>query len=130
MKTFNTFSPAMTTTLSFLGSQARVAALVALSIGMLGGAAANADQIAGESRTAQVKLADLDLSTADGQQVAQARLHEVARTLCNRVSDSLDLSHQANYIKCIDSTVSKANERLQALVNQKTATRVARADVK
>jgi UrcA family protein len=130
MKTFNTFSPAMTTTLSFLGSQARVAALVALSIGMLGSAAANADQIAGESRTTQVKLADLDLSTADGQQVAQTRLHEVARTLCNRVSDSLDLSHQANYIKCVDSTVAKANERLQALVNQQTATRVARTDVK
>jgi UrcA family protein len=130
MKTFNTFSPAMTTTLSFLGSQARVAALVALSIGVLGGAAAKADQIAGESRTAQVKIADLDLSTAEGQQVAQARLHEVARTLCNRVSDSLDLSHQANYIKCVDSSVAKANQRLQALVNQQSATRMARADVK
>jgi UrcA family protein len=130
MTTFNTFSLAMKSTMTALGSRTRFAALAALSIGMLGSAASNADQFAGESRTAHVTLAGLNLSTAMGQQVAQARLHEVARTLCNRVADSLDLSHQANYVKCVDSAVAKANQQLQALVNQQSAARVARADVK
>jgi UrcA family protein len=130
MTTCNVLARAMKATMISFGTSSRLAALLALSIGTLGNVSANADQVIGDSRTRQVKLIDLDLSTAEGQQIAQARLNAAARSLCNRVADELDLSHQANYIKCIDSSVAKADQLLQALINQQSATRVARADVK
>jgi UrcA family protein len=128
MTTFNILSRAMKTTLTTFGTSTRLAGLLALSIGTIG--IANADHVVGDSRTQQVTLTDLDLSTAEGQQLAQARLHAVAQTLCSRVADELDLSHHENYIRCVDSAVAKANQHLQALVNQQSAARVARADVK
>jgi UrcA family protein len=129
MTTFNTDSRrfATKTTMSSLGSTSCLAAVLMLSIGMLGGAAAQADQ---PKISQHVKLSDLDLSTAEGQQRAQARVHEVARTLCSRVADQLDLSHQDNYIKCIDTAVAKAGEQLQALLNHQAASKLARTDVK
>lgn len=132
MTTLNTISrrfPMRTTMLSF-GSTSCLAAILMLSIGMLGSAAAKADQVTGDSRSQQVKLSDLDLSTAEGQQLAQARVHKVARTLCSRVADELDLSHHENYIKCVDTAVAKAGERLQALLNRQPASQLAQADVK
>jgi hypothetical protein len=57
-------------------------------------------------------------------------VHEVARTLCSRVADELDVSHHENYIKCIDTAVAKAGEQLQALLNRQPGSQVARADVK
>lgn len=132
MTTFNTNSRqfAMKTTMLSLGSTSGLAAILMLSISTLGSAAAKADQVTGDSRSQQVKLSDLDLSTAEGQQLAQARVHEVARTLCSRVADALDLSHHENYIKCVDTTVAKAGERLQALLNRQPASQMARADLK
>jgi UrcA family protein len=129
MTTFDTVSRrfATKTTMSSLGSTSCLAAILMLSIGMLGGAAAQADQ---PRISQQVKLSDLDLATADGQQRAQARVHEVARTLCSRVADQLDLSHQQNYVKCIDTAVAKAGEQLQALINRQSASKLAQADVK
>jgi UrcA family protein len=125
MTTFNTDSRRFAT--KTLGSTSCLAAILMLSIGMLVGAAAQADQ----PRISQhVKLSDLDLATAEGQQRAQARVHEVARTLCSRVADQLDLSHQQNYVKCIDTAVAKAGEQLQALINRQSASKFARADVK
>jgi UrcA family protein len=129
MTTFNTVSRgfAAKTTMASLGSTSCLAAILMLSIGMLGGAAAQADQPTVSQR---VKFSDLDLSTAEGQQRAQARVHEVARTLCSRVADELDVSHHENYIKCIDTAVAKAGEQLQALLNRQPGSQVARADVK
>ena len=129
MTTFNTDSRrfATKTTMSSLGSTSCLAAILMLSIGMLAGAAAKAGQ---PTISQHVKLSDLDLSTAEGQQRAQARVHEVARTLCSRVADQLDLSHQQNYVKCIDTAVAKAGEQLQALINRQSASKFARADVK
>jgi UrcA family protein len=132
MTTFNTTSRqfAMKTTMLSLGSTSGLAAILMLSIGMLGSAAAKADQVTGDSRSQQVKLSDLDLSTTEGQQLAQARMREVARTLCSRVADALDLSRHENYIKCVDAAVAKAGERLQARLNRQPASQLARADVK
>jgi UrcA family protein len=129
MTTFNSVSPrfATKTTMSSLGSTSCLAAILMLSIGMLGGAAAQADQ---PKISQHVKFSDLDLATAEGQQRAQARVHEVARTLCSRVADQLDLSHQQNYVKCIDTAVAKAGEQLQALINRQSASKLAQADVK
>jgi UrcA family protein len=132
MTTFKTIARrfAMKTTMLSLGSTSRLAAIMMLSIGMLGGAAAKADQLTSDSRSQQVKLSDLDLSTADGQQLAQARVHEVARTLCFRVADAFDMSHHENFIKCVDTAVAKASEQLQAVLNHQLASKLARADVK
>ena len=132
MTTFNNISRrfATKTMLSSLGSTSCLAATLMLSIGMLGGAAAKADQVTGDSRSEHVKLSDLDLSTADGQQLAQARVHQIARTLCSRVADELDVSHHENFIKCVDTTVAKAGEQLQALLNRQPASKLARSDVK
>jgi UrcA family protein len=129
MTTFNTDSRrfATKTTMSSLGSTSCLAAILMLSIGMLGGAAAQADQ---PKISQQVKFSDLDLATAEGQQLAQARVHEVARTLCSRVADQLDLSHQSNFVKCVDTAVAKAGEQLQALLNHQAASKLAQADVK
>jgi UrcA family protein len=129
MTTFNTDSRRFSTktAMSSLGSTSRLAAILMLSIGMLGGAAAQADQ---PKISQQVKFSDLDLATADGQQRAQARVHEVARTLCSRVADQLDLSHQSNFVKCVDTAVAKAGEQLQALLNRQSASKLAQADVK
>jgi UrcA family protein len=129
MTTFNTDSRrfATKTTMSSLGSTSCLAATLMLSIGILGGAAAQADQ---PKISQQVKFSDLDLATAEGQQRAQARVHEVARTLCSRVADQLDLSHQSNFVKCVDTAVAKAGEQLQALLNHQAASKLAQADVK
>jgi len=132
MTTFNNISRrfATKTMLSSLGSMSCLAATLMLSIGMLGGAAAKADQVTGDSRSQHVKLSDLDLSTADGQQLAQARVHQIARTLCSRVADELDVSHHENFIKCVDTAAAKAGEQLQALLNRQPASKLARSDVK
>ena len=108
MTTFNTLSRAIKTTMTSFGSATRFAALLVLSVGAFA-AVANADETAGDSRTHQVTLAGLDLSTTEGQQLAQARLLAVAHTLCSQVADELDLSHHANYLKCVDSAMEKAN---------------------
>jgi len=60
------------------------------------------------TRSAKVSLAGLDLSTAAGTRAARERLHQAARRLCAQVADSLDLSHQANFVKCVDETLAKA----------------------
>lgn len=127
MTTYNTVSRrfALTTTI-LSGSTSRLAASLMLSLGMLGGTAAIADQ---PTSSAKVTLADLDLSTVEGQKIAQTRLHEVARTLCTRVADELDLSHHDNYLKCMDAADAKAGEQLQALLNRQPTTELARADV-
>ena len=132
MTTFNTISRrvAMKTTMASVGSTSSLAAILMLSIGMLGSVAAKADQLTGDSRSQSVKLSDLDLSTADGQQLARARVHEMARTLCSRVADVFDLSHHENFVKCVDTAVAKAGEQLQALLNRQPASQLARADVK
>jgi UrcA family protein len=116
MTTFNIVSRrfATKTTVRCLGA-------VLLAVGVLGGAVVQADQSASELSSQQVKLADIDLSSAGGQRLAQARIQEVAHTLCSRVADELDLSHHDNYVKCVDLAVAKANVRLQALLNRQPA---------
>ena len=95
-------------------------------IGMLSAGSAMADPQPDQSRSKQVVLSDLDLSTAQGQQVAQERVHQMARRLCSQVADNLDLSHQSNYVACIESAMAKGNVALQALSTRKAATVVVR----
>jgi UrcA family protein len=88
--------------------------------------AAVADQISGDMRAKQVSLADIDLSTVEGQRAAHERLHQAARQLCSHVADELDLSHQANYLACIDMAMAKAERSLQAMASRSGADLFAR----
>jgi UrcA family protein len=74
------------------------------------------------SRTHQVSFNDLDLSTAEGMGIARDRVHQMARSLCSQVADSLDLSRQPNYVKCIDAAMASALPRLEVLARSKGAT--------
>jgi UrcA family protein len=65
------------------------------------------------SKSAKVSLADLNLSTPEGMAIARDRLHQTARVVCDRVADSLDLSRQPNFVKCVDETVANALRQIQ-----------------
>jgi len=54
------------------------------------------------ARAQTVSLTDLNLSTVAGQEAARERIHQMARRLCTQVEDELDLSHHANYVKCVE----------------------------
>lgn len=101
-----------------------------ITVGLLGGATAMADQTGPSTRTENMSFSGLNLSTIEGQQIANARIHQLARTLCAQVADPTDLSHQTNYVACIDATVVKARAGLQALITKQSASQFARADVK
>ena len=60
------------------------------------------------TRSAKVSLAGLDLSTPDGARAARERLHATARRLCAQVADNLDLSHQSNFVACVDDALAAA----------------------
>jgi UrcA family protein len=85
-------------------------------------ALASANAVAGSqmgaapvTRTARVSLAGLDLSTPEGARAARERLRKTARRLCAEVADSLDLSHQPNFVKCVDETLAAALRKAQGL---------------
>jgi UrcA family protein len=88
--------------------------------------AAAADQVSSGMRAKQVSLADIDLSTVEGQRAARERLHQAARHLCSQVADDLDLSHQANYLTCVDLAMAKAEPLLQAMASRSGADLLAR----
>jgi UrcA family protein len=88
--------------------------------------AAVADQVSGGTRIKTVSLADIDLSTVEGQRAAHERLHQAARRLCSIVADELDLSRQANYVACVDMAMAKADRQLQAMVSRSGAGLLAR----
>jgi UrcA family protein len=60
-----------------------------------------------------VSIADLDLSTEKGMQAARERVHEAARHLCKKVVDPWSLSHQPDYVQCVDETTADAVTKLQ-----------------
>jgi UrcA family protein len=74
-----------------------------------------------QSQSLQVSLAGLDLSTQAGAEAARERIHRAARKLCESVADDLDLSHTANFRKCMDQAVSVPTQRLDALVSKSSA---------
>ena len=100
------------------------AAAMAAFVGL--NSAAVADQVSGETRAKTVSLANIDLSTVEGQRVAHERLHQAARRLCSQVADELDLSRQANYVACIDMAMTRADRQLQAMASRSGAGLLAR----
>jgi UrcA family protein len=82
-----------------------------IGIGPVAASAATAPPV---THSTSVSLSDIDLSTAEGRRTARDRLHETARQLCAQVADSQDLSHQANFVACVDDTLTKALRQLDA----------------
>jgi UrcA family protein len=104
----------------------RATIAVAVLTAMLG---SNATVLAGppssDSKSAQISLADLDLSTADGRNAAYERLHQAARNLCYRVEQDNDLSRQSNFVACVDLAMAQALPSLQRLAARTEAMHLA-----
>ena len=75
--------------------------------------------------TMHVQLADLDLASPGGRQIAKDRLHQAAVTVCSGVSDQLDLARRDHVIACIDRLMPKASLALAQLVAQRESIQVA-----
>jgi UrcA family protein len=60
-----------------------------------------------EARTTTVSIADLDLSTSEGANVARERLHQTARQLCAQTLGK-DSANPRKFIACLNDTVSDA----------------------
>jgi UrcA family protein len=86
--------------------------LLALCVLASAAVAAPPTDTAPVTRSAKVSLADLDLSTPEGARAARERLRGTARRLCTRVADDLDLSHQRNFVACMDETLAAALREL------------------
>jgi len=108
-------------------TQQTVRTAVMMAFCVLGPLTAMAQQpapAAQETRSAKVSLAGLDLSTPEGMSAARERLRGGAVRLCSQVADELNLSHHANFLKCVDSAVTSA---LQQLTGPKLADHAAQA---
>ena len=73
---------------------------------------------------ARVSLADLDLSTLQGAEIARQRLDAMARRLCGELARRQDLSYQPNYAACVRDTLAGALAQANALAaarNTRTA---------
>ncbi len=77
------------------------------------------------ARAQTVSLTDLNLSTVAGQEAARERIHQMARRLCTQVEDELDLSHHANYVKCVEEATAQTLPHLDAMIRSATAIRTA-----
>jgi len=60
-----------------------------------------------ETHTSAVTLADLDLSTSEGVNIARDRLHLAARRLCSQAV-TLNPSNPENFIACMNETLTDA----------------------
>jgi UrcA family protein len=69
-----------------------------------------------ETRTSSLSLADLDLSTPAGVDAARDRLQQTARRRCSQVANRQDLSHQPNFIACMDETLAAALRQINGPV--------------
>ena len=61
-----------------------------------------------ESVAATVSLADLDISTPEGIQAANARLAQATRRLCRKLGDNRRVSDSATYADCYRETLANA----------------------
>lgn len=114
MKTLNSTARWTDTASSLVMAVTRVGAFLALLA--LGAHLARAGESAKpndpSARTAVVSVADLDLATEAGMQAARERLHATARRLCGRVVDHWAVSHQQDYVACVDATLASALAQL------------------
>ena len=67
-------------------------------------------------KSATVSLANLDLSTETGMQAARERIHQTARRLCQKVVNPWSLSHQPDYVRCVNDATTAAVGQLQGML--------------
>ena len=65
-------------------------------------------------RAAPVSIVDFDISTIDGQLIAQERVGSMARTLCDRIIDPLDLGPHEHYVQCVATATDQAMRQILA----------------
>jgi UrcA family protein len=68
---------------------------------------------ASSAKSTSVSVADLDLSTSAGIQAARERLHQAARKLCDEVLEPSSISHQPDFVRCVDQTMADATAQLE-----------------
>ncbi len=68
---------------------------------------------AAESRVAEVPLADLDLSTAEGRRLARDRLHTMAERVCADRTGGIEASSAPAFKACVESTVATAARHIE-----------------
>jgi UrcA family protein len=93
---------------SCLKANIRTTALLALCVFASAAVAGPQTDTEPVTRSAKVSLVGLDVSTPEGASAARERLHQAARRLCSQVADHLDLSHQHNFVACVDESLTKA----------------------
>lgn len=93
--------------------------ILALSLGLTGVPA-----LAAEQPTAEVRIADLDLTTAQGQQRLETRVKSAARRLCSTGARGLaEMAHQS---QCIEAALSNAKPQTErAIARAEGGTRLA-----
>lgn len=114
MKTIHSTTQWTDTARGLVTATTRVGAfLILLALGChLARAGESAKPNGPTSRTAVVSMADLDLTTEAGMQVARERLHITARRLCRHTVDPWAISHQQDYVACVDATLASALAQL------------------
>ena len=117
-------------TINTLKNTSKTLLVTLIAAGVFGNVAAIAAQVGPSALTKTVSFQDLDLSTVQGQQIARERVHQLARALCDQVTDPTDMSHHTNYLACVDAAMVKAGGNLQALISKQSGARFARTDVK
>jgi UrcA family protein len=109
------------------GTKATPILMALCTMGLVAAVDAQRPASADDVRMAKVWVADLDLGTTDGMKAAQARVSQAARHLCTQVAQMDDLSRHANYLACVDASVTAAMQQLKgpalaALAKQKLGT--------
>ena len=76
--------------------------------------------------SANVSLADLDLSTLEGSRIARERLEAMARRLCGELARRQGLAYQPSWAACVQDTLAGALAQANVLAaarNSRTARR-------
>jgi UrcA family protein len=101
--------------------------LLALCVLASAAGAAPTSDTAPVTRSAKLSLAGLDLSTPDGARAARERLRGTARRVCAQVADDLDLSHQSNFVACVDEALAAALRQATEIGASTAAAKAAQA---
>jgi UrcA family protein len=76
---------------------------------------------AATERSATVRIADLDLSTANGMQAARDRIHETAKRLCQQVINPWSISHQTDFVQCVNDATTTTVAQLKGPIQVENA---------
>jgi UrcA family protein len=106
-----------------------VALVVVVVVNGFGSTAFGGDDV-GDSRSALVSFADLDLSTPQSVETARERIHQTARRLCIKVADRNDRSRRENFILCVEAAMAGAVPTLEALARLRATSHVANNSAK